>query len=357
MLTLVTNIPAKYRIDLYRLITEMGGKVIFYDAANPMLSYCRGEINGTINYEEASKYQLIRSLVHDAPKVVVCINASLYTLICGLFCLVSPSRFVIWWAGTPQSEKNASIFRKLLRKIVFFLADDFLCYSEHAERYLVDNYKIQPNVINVLGNVTMNPSAFNQGHTRQTIREKPSSIVRLLAVGAFIKRKNYDFLLHVFSALSRQLDNSVELHLVGDGPERNHLENLVKSLGIKNVIFHGEIKGQEVVDIYLDADIFVHPASMDQWPQVVNEAMSASLPVIVSDQSGISETLFKVNHEIIVVPLIKEKFVGALAQMASNPSIRTEIGSNGRAAVQRLYERSLGIFKEYLTADESITDA
>jgi len=142
------------------------------------------------------------------------------------------------------------------------------------------------------------------------------------------------------------------LHFVGDGPERMALEEQASSTGLTGVHFHGELKDQAIVEAYRDADIFVHTATMDQWPQVVNEAMAASLPVVVSDQSGVSESLLATNKELFVVPLDIDRFCEVLERLVSDAGLRAEIGANGRAAVERLYQRSLEIFDRYLVADE-----
>lgn len=352
MLVLVTNIPAKYRIDLYHSLTERNGKIYFYERGNPRLAYCQGNIEESIRYVDTSKAGLFRLLNSDKPRVLICINASLYTFLCGCYALLKGTRFVVWWAGTSLSERSASVWRRLFRRMVFNMADEFLCYSEHAEAYLVKEYGVSRDAVTVLGNVTMNPATFGTGASAARTL-KPGRPVRLLAVGSLIARKNYDFLLQVFERLSARVGTPLELHFVGDGPERVNLDEQARAAGLSRVHFHGELKDQRIVEAYRNADIFVHAAAMDQWPQVVNEAMSASLPVVVSDQSGVSETLFDIGRELYVVPLQVERYVEVLERLVGDAALRAEVGANGRVAVGRLYKRAFDIFEKYVATDEN----
>ena len=351
-LAIVSNIPAKYRIDLYRHIDERNGAVYFYKRNHRLLNYCAYSHGLPFRYLDVTLFTLPLSLFRDKPKTVVCINASPYTFLCGCYALLKGARFVVWWAGTPLSERGASVWRRLFRRMVFTMADEFLCYSEHAEAYLVQEYGVSRDAITVLGNVTMNPAAFGAGD-RATRASEPDRPVRLLAVGSLIARKNYGFLLQVFARLSARVGTPLELHFVGDGPERMNLEEQARAAGLSGVHFYGELKDQRIVEAYRDADIFVHAATMDQWPQVVNEAMSASLPVVVSDQSGVSETLFDVGRELYVVPLQVERYVEVLERLVGDAALRAEVGANGRIAVERLYKRAFDIFEKYVAADEN----
>ena len=76
------------------------------------------------------------------------------------------------------------------------------------------------------------------------------------------------------------------LLLLGDGPDRLALENLVARIGIEEVVFCGFQQIKLIPAYYAFAGAFVHPALNDQWGLVVNEAMAAGLPVIVSERAG-----------------------------------------------------------------------
>jgi len=107
-----------------------------------------------------------------------------------------------------------------------------------------------------------------------------------LASNRFIVRKNLDGLLRAYQRYRLQSTAAWPLVLLGDGPGRPALETLVRQENIDGVTFSGFIAPSDVPACYGLAGAFVHPALADQWGLVVNEAMAAGLPVLVSERAG-----------------------------------------------------------------------
>ena len=115
-----------------------------------------------------------------------------------------------------------------------------------------------------------------------------------LTSGRFIQRKNFARLLEAY-------DNYVRIHrssrpwrlvLLGDGPERRKLVDLARrSVACDAITFAGYHQADEVAVYYGLASAFIHPPIVDQWGLVVNEAMAAGLPVLVSTGAGAAEDL------------------------------------------------------------------
>jgi len=111
----------------------------------------------------------------------------------------------------------------------------------------------------------------------------------ILYAGRLSPSKGVDILIKAIP----NLDFNVRLHIAGDGVQRSELELLVKNLGISDrVIFHGWVNHEEVADLYLSSQLFVHPA---RWPEVfclsVVEAMALGIPVVVSDYGNVASQL------------------------------------------------------------------
>jgi glycosyltransferase involved in cell wall biosynthesis len=129
---------------------------------------------------------------------------------------------------------------------------------------------------------------------------KSGNVFRFLFVGQLISRKGVDFLLR---ALARTA--SVELSVIGDGPEREGLQKLALECGIADRVFwHGTMDSAQVQARISDADVLVLPSREDGWGAVVNESLMAGTPVICSTACGASEliqhpwlgTVFQANH-------------------------------------------------------------
>lgn len=83
---------------------------------------------------------------------------------------------------------------------------------------------------------------------------------------------------------------STKLVIVGDGPERKNLEELVKNLGIENsVIFTGFLHDKKLVEILEVCDIFLTASKTENMPLSVLEAMACGLPIIAANALGIPE--------------------------------------------------------------------
>lgn len=113
-------------------------------------------------------------------------------------------------------------------------------------------------------------------------------------VGRFSEEKNHVFLIDCFRFIAAA-DESAVLFLMGDGPERAHIEELVRGTAIEDrVVFFGNVN--DVGAKLKAADIFVLPSLYEGFPTVVLEAQAAGLKCFVSD---------KVTREICTTDLVK----------------------------------------------------
>ncbi len=114
----------------------------------------------------------------------------------------------------------------------------------------------------------------------------------LLCVGRQVSRKNFHTVIKAFDLfLSKNEFSDLELLLVGEGEEREHLENMITDTLKSKVHFLPFLDPVSLRTVYHRALVFLLPSYSEQWGLVVNEAMASGLPVIVSKQSGCCRTL------------------------------------------------------------------
>ncbi len=112
-----------------------------------------------------------------------------------------------------------------------------------------------------------------------------------LYVGRLAEEKNISSLLKAWLAY-REAGGQWPLVLVGDGPEASALRQTASSSPFAHdVHFAGLKNSRELPVFYAFAGCFVLPSKREPWGLVVNEAMAAGLPVIVSERCGCSEDL------------------------------------------------------------------
>lgn len=109
--------------------------------------------------------------------------------------------------------------------------------------------------------------------------------LELIFVGGLIRWKACDLALCGAAPLLRQ--QLAHFTVVGDGPERNRLEQLTRSLGIEDaVLFCGSLSHDHAMDRLRSADVLVFPSVHDFGGGVVFEALSLGVVPVVADFGG-----------------------------------------------------------------------
>jgi len=123
-------------------------------------------------------------------------------------------------------------------------------------------------------------------------------ICYFLASARFIPKKNLALLLRAYRLfLDRCADRLIgdsewQLILLGDGELRPEIEEEIRKLGLcDHVLLPGFRQLGELPAFYGLAGAFVLPSTTEQWGLVVNEAMAAGLPVLVSERCGCASDL------------------------------------------------------------------
>ena len=116
-----------------------------------------------------------------------------------------------------------------------------------------------------------------------------------LASSRFVPKKNLSRLLQAYAAYrSSRREQGWKLVLLGDGPLRPELVRERDELGLgEEVLLPGFKQYEELPAYYGLAQAFVHASTVEQWGLVVNEAMAAGLPVLVSSACGCAPDLVR----------------------------------------------------------------
>jgi glycosyltransferase involved in cell wall biosynthesis len=175
-----------------------------------------------------------------------------------------------------------------------------------------------------------------------------------LAAARFVKRKNLDGLLKAYAEYRRRLQflaperQPWRLVIIGDGVERSNLQQLVRAERIEGVSFPGFCQIDELPIYYALAGAFIHSAYQDQWGLVVNEAMAAGLPVLVSAGCGCAPDL--VCHGQNGFTFEPEDLSTLAALMDFVSSSRADLGSMGMASHRWIEQWGLERFAKGLSS-------
>src|SRR5437870_914883 len=155
--------------------------------------------------------------------------------------------------------------------------------------------------------------------------------LELIFVGGLVPRKACDLALRAAAPLLRS--DLARFTVLGDGPERNRLEQLAKSLEVeKAVSFYGWVSHTEVLRRLRSADVMVFPSVRDFGAGVVFEALATGAVPVVADFGGPGDIVHpEVGYK---VPLTNESDVVAkmekiLAELAGNRDLLNRLRQNG----------------------------
>ncbi|MFL5828105.1 MAG: glycosyltransferase family 4 protein [Thermoleophilaceae bacterium] len=161
-----------------------------------------------------------------------------------------------------------------------------------------------------------------------------SGAVRVLNVGQAVERKGQALLVEALAQLAdRGLD--VRATVVGDGPARAALERLAERGGVADRIdFAGAVGQDEIRAHYGRADVFCLPSFAEGVPVVLMEAMATGLPVVASSVMGVPELVEDGTAGLLVPPGRVDRLADALARLAGDPGLRSQMGAAGRRTVE-----------------------
>lgn len=120
-------------------------------------------------------------------------------------------------------------------------------------------------------------------------------VMHVLSVGRLIEKKGYDQQLQLYAQWA-QAGVPFRASIVGDGPLYSMLEEQINALGlVEFVCLTGKLEYAAVEAKYREADLFLFSGRIsasgdrDGFPNVIGEAMAASVPVFSTDVSGTTE--------------------------------------------------------------------
>jgi glycosyltransferase involved in cell wall biosynthesis len=171
---------------------------------------------------------------------------------------------------------------------------------------------------------------------------------RLLFLSSLRKRKGLFVLLEALpQVFSRFPDATITIAgLWQDHADKTTADALIARLGLREKVrFVGEIVGEAKVRLLHEHDVFVFaPIEPEGLPWVILEAMSASLPVVTSDQGAIAEVVEQNQTGLIVEP-VPERIAAALCDLLANPAMARSMGERGRKRVEEHFSEEVCLAK------------
>jgi glycosyltransferase involved in cell wall biosynthesis len=151
-------------------------------------------------------------------------------------------------------------------------------------------------------------------------------------------KKGLDLLLAAFArARAQRPDLALVIAGSGDAGFERGVRRDATRLGLgDSVYWAGFLSGTEKLAALADADLFVLPSYSENFGVAAVEAMAAGLPVVISDRVGIHREVAAARAGV-VVPCERELLADALLRVASDASLRAELGARAQDLVRRRF--------------------
>jgi 1,2-diacylglycerol 3-alpha-glucosyltransferase len=179
-------------------------------------------------------------------------------------------------------------------------------------------------------------------------------------VGRLGPEKNLPFLLRTFAGAVQAVEQ-VKLIIVGEGPEKENLEDRVHHMGLENkVTFVGRIPYEQVAAFHAMADIFVTTSASEVHPLSVIEALASGLPVLGIDSPGVGDIIENgINGQLVAEGDISA-YSAKLTRLSIDRDLRERLGARARLdASNYAIERTVGLlcdkYNELLERDEKLS--
>jgi glycosyltransferase involved in cell wall biosynthesis len=149
----------------------------------------------------------------------------------------------------------------------------------------------------------------------------------------------------VFAKVAEQMP--ARLILIGDGPERERSLELARKLNVLNrTYFLG--KQNLIEHYYAISDLLLFPSEYESFGVTALEAMSAGLPVVASQGSGLSEVVKEGETGLLRPVGDIDALAAACLQILRDPSLALAMGTAGRNRAESCFQAK-SITKQYLS--------
>lgn len=189
-------------------------------------------------------------------------------------------------------------------------------FKEHLSKYVspskiyLTTTKVDDSLIRIYDN------SLRTGH-----------IKNILFLSRIEKEKGIFIAIDTYKQLLIKHPN-LKLSIVGDGTAMNEVRQLIKNLSLKNATIYGRLSGDELINAFLNADIFIFPTYGEGMPGALLEAMSFGLPVITRPVGGIPDFFINGEMGLLTDSLNATDYSQYIEHLMNNPQLALKISRN-----------------------------
>ena len=203
-------------------------------------------------------------------------------------------------------------------------------------------------------NVLICPNGIPEFLTKEPLGERHNKVPHLLFLSNLIISKGVLVLLDAVNFLKDKGYSFVCDFVGGETAELSAtgFAQEVQKRGLNEIAFYrGKKFGEEKANYFQQADIFTFPTYNDVFPLVNIEAMQYKLPIVTTNEGGITDVVKNGMNGLICEKRNPESLAGCIAKLLDNEALRRQMGEAGyrmykeRFTLQRLEKRMCEVLK------------
>jgi len=231
--------------------------------------------------------------------------------------------------GLAFLDRHTHIIPRLAR--AFYNRVELVITPTHPVKELVERYRIERPVRVI-------PTGIDTELLARAPRPEPcpwpEGRRRLLTVSRLGKEKSLDVALEAFAQIADALD--AHWVLVGEGPEREHLEAQAKRLGVRErITFTGAVPYEKIGGYYRAAELFLFASETETQGLVLWEAQAMGLPVVAVAAGGAVESVAPNQSGALVPPGDAKALAAAAAEILVDPERHRRLSEGARRFAER----------------------
>ena len=240
----------------------------------------------------------------------------------------------------PMPARAIAVLKFLVKKLILFVYNSYdatLVSSKITHEKIVQlgiNNALYGNLLGFDAN-RFHPQLRQKNYFSDRYESEIEQKVKLIFLGRLTADKGWEFTLNACARLAQIVDiNTVAFLVAGDGPMRPEIAQRLGEL-TPHVHLLGRVPPEQVPALMANSDIHVTTSEKETRGLTVLEAFAAGIPVLAPRAGGVVENIQDGGNGFLFTPQDVEDFAQKLKLLVDNPSLRQEMGRNGRQGIEK----------------------
>ena len=233
-------------------------------------------------------------------------------------------------------------FYRALNNIVYRSAVKIIAVSQEVKEIIRKEYRLsESNVVVLKNGIIFENSDKIPANIKFEFKLSRNCQV-LIGVGSLTYQKGFEVLIRAVDELVKQGFDNLFVLIAGEGVERDHLEDLIKSLSLSTYIKLTGLR-HDIIELMQASDIFVMPSRYEGLSIAMIEAMACALPIVASDAPGLSDYIIY-NQNGFLFPIgDHQEMALCIYKLLQDNELKNRLAKGSRESFENEYDMSRNI--------------